>query len=86
MTAQEIKELEELLDVFAMPGWQHLMTDLERAKIAYLQNIHYDVQDNDAYQQRRGQLLELDRWLVYEDNAKRMYEEVTTEEDSAVEQ
>lgn len=82
MNAQEMKELEEIMELFSMPGWKHLQEDLGKAKIAYLQQIHYEIQDGNAYLERRGQLLELDRWISYEDNIRRAYDEAS-ETDSA---
>lgn len=87
MTPQEIQELETLEDLFIHPGWKLLTQDLEHIRENLKETAHISCKTNDEWQERRGQLKELDFFLGYEQDMKSRlenYRELPEDQDAFI--
>lgn len=69
MTPEEEKRLEELIDLFATPGWKHLLEDFHE-DFEMVNSIH-DINSAEELFKNKGKLLVLAKLLTYE-NTHRM--------------
>lgn len=72
------KYYEDLFDLFLHPGWKHLIEDFT-ADQERIENIR-NVTDSNGLYFNQGKLLILDRFIQFEENAKKAYDELLVPE------
>lgn len=72
------KYYEDLFDLFLHPGWKHLIEDFT-ADQKRIENIRHVTDTNSLYY-NQGKLMILDRFIQFEENAKKAYDELTNPE------
>ena len=76
---------ERLLDMFATKGWDEFVKD-QRDAFAHLKNIsHVDCDTNDKWQQRRGELFNIEKLINFELSIKNSYDNLEKESTLEVE-
>lgn len=72
------KYYEDLFDLFLHPGWKHLIEDFT-ADQKRIENLRHVTDANSLYY-NQGKLMILDRFIQFEENAKKAYDELTNPE------